>query len=124
MNNSDSNIKKKKNNLTLTVSEKAQSHMMVARALLSWLPWTMTTTGSEIIYSKWHDFKFMITLLPLRIFSEITFMFGKAKMYLNVTILAILQSACADKLSTKTSKSNRMHKLKRQQNNWSQTCIL
>lgn len=38
-------------NFTLTGSEKAQSQMMVAKALLSWLPWTMTTTGSEIIYN-------------------------------------------------------------------------
>lgn len=28
--------------------------MMVARALLSWLPWTMTTTGSEIICNQGH----------------------------------------------------------------------
>lgn len=38
--------------IKLTGSQKAQSHMMVANALLSWLPWTMTTRGSEIIYKE------------------------------------------------------------------------
>lgn len=31
----------------LTTSEKALSHKMVALALLSWLPWTMTTKGRD-----------------------------------------------------------------------------
>lgn len=31
----------------LTISEKALSHRMVALALLSWLPWTMTTRGRD-----------------------------------------------------------------------------
>lgn len=31
----------------LTISEKALSHKMVALALLSWLPWTMTTRGRD-----------------------------------------------------------------------------
>lgn len=43
-----------KKQLKLTSSQKAQSHMMVAKALLSWLPWTMTTSGREIIYNQWH----------------------------------------------------------------------
>lgn len=43
-----------KEELKLTGSQKAQSHMMVAKALLSWLPWTMTTRGSEIIYNQRH----------------------------------------------------------------------
>lgn len=34
--------------MLLTGSEKAQSHMMVDIALLSWLPCTITTTGKEI----------------------------------------------------------------------------
>lgn len=34
--------------MLLTGSEKAQSHMMVAIALISWLPCTITTTGREI----------------------------------------------------------------------------
>lgn len=53
-------VKQKNNYLTLTASEKAQSHMIVARALLSWLPWTMTTTGSEIIYNQWHCLKYCV----------------------------------------------------------------
>ncbi len=36
--------------MLLTGSEKAQSHMMVAIALISWLPCTITTTGKEIAY--------------------------------------------------------------------------
>lgn len=40
--------------LLLTGSEKAQSQMMVARALLSWLPCTITTSGSEIIWNQQH----------------------------------------------------------------------
>lgn len=36
----------------LTGSEKAQSHMMVAIALISWLPCTITTTGREIVWEK------------------------------------------------------------------------
>lgn len=43
-----------KEELELTGSQKAQSQMMVAKALLSWLPWTMTTRGSEIIYNQRH----------------------------------------------------------------------
>lgn len=42
-------VKKLKDESKRTGSEKAQSQTMVAMALLSWLPCTITTTGREIV---------------------------------------------------------------------------